>query len=85
MLTPEIIESTIASEEYITLGKKTTACILTLTSGFEVVGTSACVKPEDYDIEKGKPFARRRALDKVWEVEGYFDQKVNSQKGGDLI
>lgn len=73
-LTIDDINAAIESEEYITLGKKTTACVLTLKNGFEVVGTSACVNPADYDIEKGKPFAKQRAMDKVWEVEGYRSQ-----------
>lgn len=70
-LTPEYIEDCIESEEVLTIGKKTTVVLLTLKSGFEVIGTSACVDPSQYDVEVGKSFARKRALDKVWELEGY--------------
>ena len=69
--TEEQIEAAIVKEEYVTLGVKTTCCVLTLKNGFEVVGTSACVDPENFDMEVGKPYARKRAIDKVWELEGY--------------
>lgn len=72
--TPDQIETAIVKEEYLTLGIKTTTCVLTLKNGFEVIGTSACVDPTSYDIDKGKPLARQRALDKVWELEGYLLQ-----------
>lgn len=73
-LTIEQIESQIESETAYTLGAKTTAVVLTLKSGFEVVGTSACVNAAEYDLEIGKKFARQRAMDKVWELEGYRAQ-----------
>ena len=69
--TIEDIEGCIAKEECFTIGAKTTAVVLTLRNGFEVVGTSACVDAASYDIEVGKKYARERALDKVWELEGY--------------
>lgn len=68
------IESLIAKEEYTTLGVNTTACVLTLKSGFEIVGTAACVKPEEYDLEIGKKCSRERAITKLWEVVGYHAQ-----------
>lgn len=69
--TIEQIEATIVKEEAFTIGAKTTCVVLTLKNGFEVVGTSACVDAANYDLEVGKKFARQRALDKVWELEGY--------------
>ena len=72
--TIEQIEDAIAKEEVIKLGVKTTCVILTLKNGFEVIGTSACVDPATYNEEVGKEFARKRALDKVWELEGYLLQ-----------
>lgn len=71
------IESTvicIESTVIIKLGNKTTACILTLKNGFEVIGTSACVNPAEYCEEIGAKFATQRAMDKVWELEGYRHQ-----------
>lgn len=39
---------------------------------------SACVIPEDYNHDIGKEYARKRALDKVWELEGYMCQSKES-------
>jgi len=65
------IEAVIMKEEYVKLGEKTTACILTLQNGFEIVATSSCVDPTTYNEEVGKGISKRRAMDKVWELEGY--------------
>lgn len=70
----EDIEGTIAKEESYKLGVKTTAVVLTLKNGFEVIGTASCVNPAEYNEEIGKKFARDRALNKIWELEGYRSQ-----------
>lgn len=70
-LTEADILDSIESEEVHSIGKKTTVVVLTLKNGFEVVGTSACVDPANYDEKIGAEYARKRALDKVWELEGY--------------
>lgn len=67
----EDIEECIVTEVYEKMGLKTTVCMLTLANGFEVVGTASCVDPEQYDHSKGCNIARQRAVDKVWELEGY--------------
>lgn len=64
-----IIEaSTIESTK---LGFKTTIVHATLPNGFEVVTTSACNNPGDYDAEIGREIAMRRLKDKVWELAGF--------------
>lgn len=70
-LTEADVMASIESEAVYDLGKKTTAVVLTLKNGFEVVGTSACVDPANYKQEVGAQYARKRAIDKVWELEGY--------------
>ena len=70
-VTPEDIDAAIASEEFSKVGQKTTVCVLTLRNGFEVIGTSSCVDPASYNQEIGNKFAKQRAMDKVWELEGY--------------
>ena len=70
-LTEAEIKGMIESEQIMKLGCKTTCCVLTLQNGFEVVGTSACVDPANYDEAVGAECARKRAMDKVWELEGY--------------
>jgi hypothetical protein len=76
--TEEQILATIAEELDYKLGVKTTCVVLRLKNGFEVVGTSACVDPAEYDHDVGKQMASRRALDKVWELEGYLLQSKGS-------
>lgn len=70
-LTEADIQVAIVSEKIYDLGVKTTAVVLTLKNGFEVVGTSACVDPANYSQSVGAEYARKRAIDKVWELEGY--------------
>jgi hypothetical protein len=48
-----------------------TTCVLYLHSGFMVVGTSACVEIADYDYDIGMKVARQKAIDQIWQVEGY--------------
>lgn len=71
MLTLELLEQTIKSVEYKKLGVKTTVCCLTLNNGFEVIGTSAPVDPSKFDLEVGKKYAYEKAVNKLWETEGY--------------
>ena len=80
-VTEECVENSIASEEYSTVGKKTTLCVITLKNGFEVVGTSACVDPANYDLEVGKPYARKKAIDQVWaHLASILQETLNSNK-----
>jgi hypothetical protein len=67
-------EAAIQDESYLRLGAKTTVCILTLQNGFEVVGSSACVDPANFDYATGKRLAREDAMRKVWTLEGYLLQ-----------
>lgn len=65
------------------LGRKTTVVVLTMENGYEVVGTSACVDPNEYDREIGVYWAIKDALKKVADIVGYVRQsqiKVPSQK-----
>lgn len=66
------IESVIISEEYNT--KDTlTICTLTLKNGAKVVGLNyGAIDPGRQDFERGKDIARKAAIEKVWELEGYL-------------
>jgi hypothetical protein len=75
-VTAEQVEAAIAEELDYKLGRKTTCVLLRLQNGFEVVGTSACVEPANYDHEIGKRYARERAISKVWELEAYELQSL---------
>lgn len=71
-ITEEKIDGVIVSEEFVSIGKKTTVCCLTLVNGFEIIGVSACVDPKNFDLEKGKYWARKEAVDQIWKLEGYL-------------
>ncbi|RAL57309.1 hypothetical protein BSK20_03475 [SR1 bacterium human oral taxon HOT-345] len=71
MLTEKNITDQIQKVEYSKLGEKTAVCLITLKNGFEIVGTSACMKKENYDQEVGNKFAYEKAIDKIRELEGY--------------
>lgn len=48
-----------------------TFCVLVLKNGFTVTGESACVSPENFDVELGRKIARQNAVAKVWPLMGY--------------
>lgn len=73
-LTEKRILSCIKDEQVMKVGNKTTLVLLILENGFEIIGTSACVNPAEYDHEIGRSLARKRAIDKIWELEGYRAQ-----------
>lgn len=61
-------------ELFIQLGEKTTICLLTLPNGYEVVGSSACVNPEDYSWELGCEYAKQDAYNKIEVLKAFSDQ-----------
>ncbi len=52
-----------------------TFCVLVLKNGFTIVGTSACLSPENYDAELGRRIARRNAVEQMWPLMGYALKK----------
>ena len=79
-ITDEVVEDAIVKEEYVKLGTKMTACVLTLKDGFEVVGLAGVVDPSTYDISIGSKFARVKAKDRVWEHLGSVLQYIKFTK-----
>lgn len=67
-----------------------TLCVLMLKNGFTVTGESACASPENFDAKLGRKIARQKAIDKVWELEGYllkerlYRDSINQTAGGDF-
>ena len=47
-------------------------CIIEIVNGFQITGVSACVDPNEFDMEIGKNIAYNNAFNKVWELEGYL-------------
>lgn len=71
----------IDSAEYLKLGEKTTVCFMKLKNGFEIVGSSSCVDPENYDDEVGAKYAFEQARNKVWELLGFELQSKLAANG----
>ena len=69
-VTEEQVEAAIVKEEYVKLGTKMTACVMTLEDGFEVVGLAGVVDASKFDLDIGSKFARVEAKDKVWQHLG---------------
>lgn len=55
----------------------TTVCKAVLPNGFTVgSGESACIDPNNFDIELGRKYAKERAIvdatNELWKLEGYL-------------
>lgn len=53
------------------LGRKTTVVVCILPNGFEVIESSGCVDPANYNHDLGVQTCKRRIIDRVWQLEGY--------------
>lgn len=56
------------------LGEKITVVLDTTITGFDTIGTSACVNPNNYDHAIGEGIARRDIKDKIWGHLGFVLQ-----------
>lgn len=73
-LTPADIESVVVDEAYLVFpGTTVTVCLLTLKNGAKTIGFNyGAIDPERQNWEQGKVEARKQAIEKVWELEGYL-------------
>lgn len=53
------------------MGEKTTVVCLKLPNGFEVVESSSCVDPANYNHGMGVDICKKRISDRLWMLEGY--------------
>ena len=56
------------------VGDKVTVVRATLRNGFELVESSACVSPENYDEKMGAEICMEKIKDKVWFLLGFLLQ-----------
>lgn len=82
------LEELIKDERYLVEGTMTIA-ILEIAGGFQLVGTSACLNPDDFNDTLGRQIARQKAFDRLWELEGYhrmreaaMDAEVEAELAG---
>ena len=73
-ITPGAIEHILAQSkvDYNVLGGKLTHCMITLPSGFIVTGESSCVDPAEYNKALGEKYAKERAVQTLYMLEGYM-------------
>lgn len=64
---------------------RTTICQLTLENGFTVEGQSACVDPANFNQALGEKYAYEKALDKIWELEGYLLAQKRHEASEDIV
>jgi len=77
-VSPEAVTDAIKEVTYTKLGKKITVCHITLVNGYELIGMSGVVNPDNYNAEIGNPIAYKKAEDKVWEHLGTILQNQNA-------
>ena len=65
----EIMEN--SEYEFYTAFDKCTVVACRLPNGFVIVESSACVSPENYDVDKGIDACLDKIMNKLWELEGY--------------
>lgn len=70
-VTLQSMEDKIASTEFVVHKNVLTIAIVTMKSGFFVVGKSAPASPENFNAELGRKFAREDAIRQLWGFEGY--------------
>jgi hypothetical protein len=60
------------------MGAKTTVVVASLPNGFELVASSSCVDPDNYDHQIGRKLCLQRIEDQLWQLEGYLLQHYRS-------
>lgn len=71
----DLLNEWVMSQESARIGRKTTVVCLTMKNGYEVIGLSACVNPEQYDEQIGIYWATKDALNKLDPIIGYLMQE----------
>ena len=83
-VSPGMVEDFLRETWTETLGEKTTVVRAVLRNGFEIVESSSCVSPENYDEAMGREICLEKIRDKVWELLGVLLQTaVNGIAAGD--
>lgn len=65
--------------------KRTTICTLVLKNGYVIVGSSACIHSDAFDVEIGRTIARKDAVAGIWQLEGYNARTVLHANRGPVV
>ena len=77
-LTEFDINRFLGSIEGVTMGEKTTIVQATLINGYEMVESSSCVDPKNYDEQLGVKLCAGKVRDKIWGLLGFVLQWAHS-------
>lgn len=73
--TKAVEDSVVDEQYYVFPGTTMTVCCLTVklpTGTANAVGHSDCIDPDEFDVEKGRLVARKRAMDSVFGMLGTY-------------
>ena len=84
-ITEDMVDNFIAKTSVLSLGKKTTVVIATLANGFEMIESSSCADPANYDEALGAQLAKERIKRRVWDLLGFLLQTARYGLKGRLI
>jgi len=73
-ISQQMVDDFIKETEVITMGVKNTVVRAVLVNGFEIVESSACVDPANYDEQIGKEICLEKIKDKIWFLLGFLLQ-----------
>lgn len=73
-ITQEMVDSFIAKTSVLSLGNKTTVVVATLANGFEMIESSSCADPANYDEALGAQLATERIKRRIWDLLGFLLQ-----------
>ena len=73
-ISQKMVDDFIVAKEVSTLGDKVTVVRATLRNSFELVESSSCVSPENYDEKLGAEICMEKIKDKVWFLLGFLLQ-----------
>lgn len=75
-VTVEDIDATFQASTFedVKLGAKSTVVCCTMPNGFEIIESSSCVDPANYDHQKGVDICHRRIKDRMWLLLGFLMQ-----------
>lgn len=68
------VDDFIADMKISTIGEKTTVVHATLMNGFEIIESSSCVDPANYNEILGADICKQKIKDKIWNLLGFLLQ-----------
>lgn len=71
-------------QECLFFGKKFATCYQFQDSDFTILVDCAVIEPAKFDLEIGRALCYQRALDELWQLEGYLFQKKKFSAQGSV-